>query len=118
MSMNFERGDLLRFYKAPSDVLHVMIVASREHTKTHKPQDAAYEFKLKGYPWGGIASKEFTLGSLLLMAILQALDKSGFEVYSNIGGSTGVKDHQSRQPDMWICCRPADFDPARSLDVS
>ncbi|KDQ10254.1 hypothetical protein BOTBODRAFT_178287 [Botryobasidium botryosum FD-172 SS1] len=85
----FNQSDLIRLIEAPSDVLQAVqhLLSCNVQKESWKIPDAAYDFKLKGYPWYASGENAVT-ARVLLLQLLDVLTTVGFEIYASIDMTT------------------------------
>ncbi len=101
MTISFSNQDLLRLIDAPQSLVSYMVQHLAPFIQRHQPHknqpEAAYEFKINGYPWD--ASGSTTVESRrLVLRLLEGLDMNGWTVYGRIPQSTSQsgRRHVSR----------------------
>lgn len=109
MCISFNMSDRLRLIGAPPQLVQAMknLLAGMGLLQTDLGwKDAnlrAWEFKINGYPWR--ATGEETMSTrLLLLKMLECLERYGWSLYASVDQSTGSGEHSS-ETDSWYCVR-------------
>lgn len=72
----------------------------------------AFEFKLYGYPWRE-TGEETMVTRLLVLKILETLEKQGWSLYASIDQNQGSEG--SSETDSWFCVRQKGWVPGSSV---
>lgn len=114
IAISFNQSDRLRLIGADEmlaaavrEVLVSMRLLQEESWKDRAL--GAREFKINGRPW--VASGEQTMSTrLLLLRLLECLEKNGFSLYASIDQSQGQGEGTS-ETDSWYCVRDKSWVP-------
>ncbi|KAF4571744.1 hypothetical protein EYR40_008268 [Pleurotus pulmonarius] len=112
MSISFNRGDRLRLIGAPQEIIAPFgRVMGPLLQKEGFIEHGAYEFKCKGWPWYAMGG-DTVATRVLLLRILELLERFGFSLYASIDQSIGAGgDATTSETDTWYCCRQLSWTP-------
>lgn len=114
IAISFNQSDRLRLIGAGQELLEAVgeMLKSMRLLQEEDWKDrslGAWEFKIHGRPW--IASGEQTMSTrLLLLRLLECLEKHGLSLYASIDQSQGQGEGTS-ETDSWYCVRDKTWVP-------
>ncbi len=109
IAISFNYSDRLRLIGAPKNLIDEMRLLL-QNTKLLQADNGwkdkvlgAWEFKLNGYPWKA-AGEETMSTKLLLLRMLEILERHGWSLYASVDQNTATGEHTS-ETDSWYCVR-------------
>lgn len=116
MAISFKETDKLRILGASQEFLSDFstLLKSMELLKSEVRKDAGlrqdrYEFKMHGHPWFHVG-EESVKARMLILGVLELLERHGWSVYSSIAHTSGPITHTSKgETDAWYCFKLEDW---------